>query len=245
MLGREILGRDVADVFEEIPTFLEGFGPALLAIALAVGVPLTIERARRPILEVELEEPVEDDRWSIAHVLVRNLPMAERGRGARWLGRWLTAFAADGCSLQIVIYALPGSVYDAIGFDGKWTSRPEPVSTDFVWTGSQLQRIDRYDQQKLAGIHEITLQPGRGESVAIAIRERGSTNAFAYWAERIYADAGGRPFPEHPDCELPPGNYQVEIEARAGEVRSGWRGFGLVVDAETDAIFLMEEAEDE
>jgi hypothetical protein len=169
-----------------------------------------------------------------------NLPLVERGLVSRMLGRWLTAFAADGCFVRVLIFPL-GSPEDVIGFDGKWASQREPISTDFVWTGSQLQRIDRYDPQKLPGIHETTLQPGRdGEMVAIGIRERGAANAYAYWAERIYADAGGRPFPEHPDCELPPGQYRVTAQARAGEVHSAWRTFELLVDPDGDSVSLTD-----
>ncbi len=72
--------------------------------------------------------------------------MAERKWLARFLGRWLTALAADGCWVNVMIF--PGEEVviggDEIAFAGKWTSRPEPISTDFVWTGSRLQKIDRF-----------------------------------------------------------------------------------------------------
>jgi hypothetical protein len=236
-----------------------GFWAAIvISILVAVAVPLAIEHIRRPILAIEPQNPAYDyppvnTRWSfdpanpwwaIVHVRVRNLPMAERDWISRLLGHWLTAHAADGCSVRVSIF--PGdevvSDGDEIAFDGKWTSRHEPYSTHVVLHENELRQIDRYDPSKLPGIHEVTLQPGPdGDLVAIAIRERGAANAYAYWAERIYAD--GRPFPEHPDCELPPGSYRVEVRARAGEVRSPLETFQLTVAHDPNSISLRVLAE--
>jgi hypothetical protein len=221
-----------------MPWWVDILIASVISVVVAVAVPLLIEYVRRPILYLELDdEPVVSDQWCIVHVRVMNLAMAERGRVARFLGRWLTALPAHGCSVQIYMNGPDGLLM----FEGKWTSRHEPISTDLIWDGSQLQRIDRYDPQKLPGIHEVTLQPGDvGDLIAIAIRERGATNAYAYWSERIYADAGGRPFPEHPDAELPPGSYRLEVHARAGEVRSDWMSLILTVEEETDLLALEE-----
>jgi hypothetical protein len=194
----------------------------LTSILVAVAVPLAIEHARRPILRIEPGDPIVTSEWSGVHVRVRNLPMTERNWLARFPGRWLTAFAADGCWVRVFIFRGDD---DVVGFDGKWTSRQEPISTAHVPGGSvgAVTRIEYFDPQRLPGIHHITLQPGPdGDGVAIAIRQRGATTAYAYWAERIYAQEGGRPFPEHPDAELPPGSYRVEIKARAGGVQSPW-----------------------
>lgn len=216
-----------------------------VSVVVAVAVPLAIEYIRRPILRVEVDdEPVPDAPLEIVHVWVRNLPMSERGRVARLLGRWLTALPADGCSLTIAIFRNEDDEDDVIAFEGKWTSRVEPVATHLLPTGSGAQRIDLYDPQKLPGIHEVRLLPGRGDLVAIAIREPGAPSAYAYWAERIYADAGGLPFPEHPDAELPPGIYHVEVRASAGELQSPWKMLALIVEPRGGlALREMPEAE--
>lgn len=209
-----------------------------VSVLVAVAVPLAIEYVRRPILRVEVDdEPVPDAPLDLVHVWVRNLPMSERRWLARLLGRWLTALPADGCSLTIVIFR---DEDDVIVFDGKWTSRVEPIATHLVPTGSGVERLHVYDPQKLPGIHEVRLLPGRGDLVAIAIREpRDAPSAYAYWAERIYADAGGLPFPEHPDAELPPGIYHVEVRASAGELHSPWMMLALIVEP-SDGLTLRE-----
>lgn len=202
-----------------------------VSVVVAVAIPLGIEYIRRPILRVEVDdEPTPDSPLEIVDVWVRNLPMSDRGRAARFLGRWLTALPADGCSLTIVIFRDEDDQDDVIAFEGKWTSRIEPIATHLLHTGSEVERLHVYDPQKLPGIHEISLLPGRGDLVAIAIREPGDApSAYAYWAERIYAAADGRPFPEHPDAELPPGIYHVEVRASAGELRSPWKMLALTV----------------
>src|SRR6266702_4482507 len=155
---------------------------ALISIPIAVGAPRFLEAVRRPKLEVEIGDLVDVPQWCIAHVRVRNVPLAERWFAPRYLGRWLTALPADGCALSLSIIKDGG---DPISFAGKWSSRVEPVSTDLIAAGGSIQRIDRYDPQKLPEIHNVSLQPGMdGDSVAVAIRPRGRPG-YAYWAERI------------------------------------------------------------
>ena len=211
-----------------------------ISIVVAASVPLAIEAIRRPLLRLEVDDLVRDDSWTIAHVRIRNLPLAERGRLAKWLGHWLTAFSADGCSLQLLIFdAKRIENDDPIGFAGKWSSTAEPITQHILVTPFGVQQFPIFDPQKLPGIDQVTLQPGPdGDGVAVAIRARGGADAYAYWPDRIYRAS---PFPEHPEAQLPPGRYLVKAQARAGEVKSDWITYWLEVDSVTDGLSLSEE----
>lgn len=184
-----------------MPEWIETLFTALGSVLLAVGVPLGIEWLRRPMLRIQVGDPVDDPRWSIVHLRVRNRPLAERGRLARLFGRWLTAFAADGCSVHVRVIGDPES--RLLEFDGKWSSRREPLTEHLVATQSDSgvtgRTIQAYDPQKLPGIHHVSLQPGpEGDLVAVAIRPPGGP-AYAYWARRSTAL---RRFPRPPGARF-------------------------------------------
>jgi hypothetical protein len=52
--------------------------PLIVSVLVAVAVPLAVEYARRPVLVIEPGDSVNDERFSIVHLRVRNVPQRDR-----------------------------------------------------------------------------------------------------------------------------------------------------------------------
>jgi hypothetical protein len=180
------------------------------AVAIAIVVPLGIEAAKRPRLRIEKGEHVdhsdEPPRWRIVHVRVVNEPI----RGP--IGKLLLRNSAPGCEVSIWMK----SRRDDKRLEcllGKWSATPEPLQR--VQSGDSLIAIA--DRQKIGAATRYDVQPGgHGEPVAIAIKHDGDSEAYAYGIELYFGTGALR----NPELALPDPEYEVYVEAVAGQRRT-------------------------
>jgi hypothetical protein len=190
---------------------LVGAALGLVAVVLAVAVPLSVEWARRPRLRVELgSDANRDPHWRIVHVHVVNEPL--RGR----LAKYLLRNPAAGCQVTMEFVSrsdrsrVPAGDMPA---RGKWSARPQPLSPlpvtpgTFAWV---------FDLEKIPQALTLDVSPSTGgEPVAVAIKHDGDAQAYAFDPE-IYAYGNLR----NDAFALPHEAYDVTVTAHAGEIPS-------------------------
>jgi hypothetical protein len=200
-----------------MPVWLTSF-LSILAVVLALGVPLFVEHRRRPRLRVELapdstfgghDDPYKRPASRLVHVRIVNEPM--KGPWSRWL---LTNHAIS-CKVTIKFLRNGVQVFDPI--PGRWSSTPQPLQVDFGIVNGFLLPITRYNQEAVPQTLRFDLPPDpAGEVVAFAMKVQRRKSAYAFSSESYQ-----HPGLEHPDWRLPLGDYEVEIQAYAGsEIRS-------------------------
>jgi hypothetical protein len=184
---------------------VEGVVLGLIGIALALAIPLYVEYSRRPVLRIrragDLNMGDASERSRITHVKVINEPLA--GHRARWLLR----NDANGCRVTLTFRSLSDNTEMTMA--GRWSSTPQPLTPT---EGGGLQ----FDITKLPQSERLDLSAdAEGESVAVAIKHDGDHEAFGFTAQSYAPFA---PDFRSPGLELPREEYEVHVEARAGEI---------------------------
>lgn len=181
---------------------------ALLGAGVAVFIPLAVEYARRPVLEVVLADDlnIEDrePKQRIVHVRVVNYPLSG------WRGRWLLRNVANGCRVKVrFISRSDGSRVD---FNGRWSGNSEPFTPVPVQGG--VARVP--DPTKVPQTRLIDVSPSEeGQVVGIAIKTHECMEAYGFGPESYLHDRL-----QNPDWRLPHEEYDVEISAEAGGLMS-------------------------
>jgi hypothetical protein len=185
---------------------LVGAALGLVAVALAVAVPLSVEWARRPCLRIERgSDANHDPYWRIVHVHVFNEPL--RGR----LAKYLLRNPAAGC--RVTMEFVSRSDGSRVSARGKWSARSEPFAIVPVGP-AKLGQL--FDPERLPQTMTLDVSPSAaGEPVAVAIKHNGDAQAYAYDPE-IYAHGNLR----NDVFALPHEAYDVTVTAQAGEIPS-------------------------
>lgn len=186
---------------------------ALVGIAVAIALPLTIEYLKRPGLRVERAtdaDRIAPSAFRIVHVKIVNEPIG----GV--FGRWLMRNVATGCRVTISVQTENG-VSALPAFNGKWSAKPEPIQ--YLPLGGGVQ--EAFDPAKWPGGLVYDLSPGLdGEPVAVAIKHDGEADAYAFHPMWIYQDPVGL---RNAAARLSETEYEVTVTAEAGEITADKR----------------------
>ena len=210
---------------DQLTQGLWGIILGIVAVIVAVAVPVYVEWKRRPRLLVvhapELEVWFGGDgkadlrpRTQMVHVRVVNEPMI--GFPAKWL---LTHYAVA-CEVQMRFLSEGSEFFPSVA--GRWSGTPQPIQTDwhvvpFEDGSQQFVSTSGFNQEAVPPTLRYDLPPHPdGQVVAVALKVEAHEDAYAFSSES-YA----HPDLEHPSWKLPPGTYIVEIQASAGsEIKS-------------------------
>jgi hypothetical protein len=169
---------------------------SFLAVGVAIVVPLAIERARRPDLQVgkaddgnarHLAPPAR-----FVHARVTNRP----------LKRWLQRDTANGCKVDITFRSRSDGKVTTM--QGRWSATPQPLNQG-VFDNERVPQTLRFD-----------LPPDEaGEVIPVAIKRDGDANAFGFTSESY-----GEPTLCLSSLALPDEEYDVEVRVHAGPVEA-------------------------
>ena len=209
---------------DQLDQGLWGIILGIVAVLIAVFVPMYVEWKRRPRLMVVYAPDTEvwfggvpgDPRLrtQIVQIRVVNKPM--RGFPARWL---LTHHALA-CRVEMRFLKDGLEVFPTL--TARWSGTPQPLQTD--WQLIQVANVGQvpvpvsaFNREAVPQTLRFDLPPDRdGEVVAVALKVEAHADAFGFSSES-YAHSDL----EHPAWKLGPGEYEVEIQARVGsEIRS-------------------------
>ena len=185
-----------------LPNHVSGAILGVIGVVLAIAVPLYVEFSRRPVLRIERADDlnVEARGYRIVHVRVISEPLTG------WRARWLLRNDAVGCKVQVTCRSRSdGREYVAAG---RWSATPEPLALapdlkGFVFDPGKVPQTERFD-----------LSPdATGEILGVAIKYDGDADAYIFgpWSYM-------HPRLCDPAYRLPDTEYDVYIEARAGEI---------------------------
>lgn len=184
----------------------------LLAILIAIVLPLWIEWRKRPELSVQLSANADrdDPRWRIVHVRAVNAPIPGR------LGRYLLRNDATGCEARVELRSRSGAAH--IPFGGKWSATPEPLQTH-VLNG---RVVEFWDPQKLPAALVCAVPPtDRGQAIAVAIKHGGETAAYGFGPD-LYRSPQPAPL-RTPALALSDPEYDVTVTVTAGQIKAEGR----------------------
>jgi hypothetical protein len=187
----------------EILSFLVGIVGLLLFLAG--------ERLRRPKLIIEQGE------WRDANVPWQFVTVRLANRRLRGLWRRLfTRNPALECQVSLTFRSEGGEVGP---IPARWSARPEPIRFEPGGGAS-------FDPSLVPDSYRLTLPAtDQREEVAVAIGNQGRCSAFS-------APSYGAPAWHHPDWELTPGQWKVEVTATEAEGATARAVFSLTVDPE-------------
>jgi hypothetical protein len=173
----------------------------LIGVLLALSVPLTIERLRRPRLRIEraddvnAEDPDSNFAFRLLHIRVVNEPLG------RWLTRWLLRNSATGCRVQIRFVSQ--SDQSVVKMAGRWTATGQPLTHDNKYDANLVPQTLRFD---------VPADPA-GEQLGIAVKIDGEDDAYGFTSASY-----GAPGFQLAKLRLPHQAYRVDVEARAGGI---------------------------
>jgi hypothetical protein len=172
----------------------------IVAVLVAIFVPITIEKSRRPIFSIKVGEGASVDdsrgRWKYLHIVVVNAPLV----GKR--GSWLLRETATGCKASLTFEELGMGRRPAQHIPARWSSLPEPT-----------------DPRQFPASYRFDLTPDTdGEPIGVAIKHEGLKSAWAFSANS-YLGGGPRPFC-YPGYELPGQEYRLTVNVAAGGVEA-------------------------
>jgi hypothetical protein len=199
-------------------------GISVVAIGLAIWLPLWIEKTKRPLLSIEWAEDAnrrDPPAFRIAHVRVVNAPLTGRR------GRWLARNSADGCEVRFTIAS--ESDGRAVAFRGKWDARPEPIQPLVV--GGQIVEILNPQLREQGFVLDVPPGPA-GASLAVAIKHDGEKQAYGY-GPSIYEQGNLRA----DDLRLDDDDYRVDVTVVAGGSEA--TATFVLTNAGTNATGLM------
>ena len=194
----------------------------------AVAVPLSIERAKRPTLDIVPSPwaPAGPVAWTFAAVRVRNRPLGGISRG------FLQREPAQGCAVDLDFYRWGTDERLFATLPGRWSSHREPFqaiptggpappapvthgtasmalsATAGAGQGPSFRLV--YDPALVMLEHDVRSGPG-GEEVAVAILL--PAGAYAFTSES-YAHQNWA----NPAWRLDHGTYRVEVTVRGASV---------------------------
>jgi len=180
---------------------------SVVAILLAIAIPLWIEWRKRPTITVRLgtDADRDDPRWRIVHVRAVNEPL--RGR----IGKCLLRNDATGCEAHVVLRSRRDG--STVEFPGKWSATPQPIQTLAIGD----RPVEFYDPQKVPAALTCTVPPtDSGEAIAIAIKHGGSSDAYGFGPD-LYAAPHPAPL-RTPGLALPDPEYDVTVTVTAGQI---------------------------
>jgi hypothetical protein len=190
---------------------------AFFGAGVAIFVPIFVEYSRRPILEIQRSDDLNIDyrqpEQRIVHIRVVN-----RALGG-WRGKYLLRNSAAGCTVQITF--ISRSDGSRVSFPGRWSGQPEPWAYVSLGTvsvsGGAVTQVGRVpDDTKIPTTRVIDVSPGpAGQNVGIAIKTEGDAEAYGFASESYFA-----PMLSKPEWTLPHNEYDVEVVAEAGGIRS-------------------------
>lgn len=182
---------------------------SVTGILVAIGIPLEIERRKRPVLTIERSDDLNapgPDAFRLVHLRVTNQPLTGR------LGMLLLRNSATGCRVDVVFKSRSDGMETHI--PGRWSGMPEPLELHVVQSGSSTALVRTYRQEAVPATLVVDLSPdAAGHNLGIAIKRDGNRSAFAFTSES-YADPNLCP----PRYELPDTEYDVIVRAHAGQI---------------------------
>ena len=204
------------DRLASLPCMESGVAIGLLALVVAIALPLVLEWLRKPRLEVKAERwnPSGPAPWSFAVVHVRNKPLAP------WVP--LARMTAEACRATIEFRKGEERDLAIPEIDARWSARPEPIKRDLVDppadvaddapAGAKLV-IEQYDPEAVPSTLILDLPASnRWEEIAIAIIHQDG-DAYGFGA-RSYAHQLWR----NPAWKLDRGVYSVTVHIEASSV---------------------------
>lgn len=141
----------------------------VFGIVVAIGLPLEIERRKRPSFAFDIAEPTILGDVKYLHVKIINRPLT---------GRWLLRNTATGCVASLNYEAPPigDGEHRPWAVPARWSAKAEP------WTPVDMHGvIERvYDDTKLANCFHMDLEPSEsGEVIIAAIKHANESVAYA------------------------------------------------------------------
>lgn len=206
------------------PDLAIAIGGALLAIAVAIAVPLHIEWRRRPVFLLDVGHTAfgpGPDKLQFLHIRVANKPLNSR---------WLLRNTATGCKVSMTFEELGTGKRPVEHAPARWTAAPEPVSVVASGTGPDLV----FDSTKVPFSYKIDVSPDvGGEFLGIVVKYEGRSSAFAFNSDSYIPEQGKDRF-----ClskfELPGDEYKVTMRVAAGGVEEAetfrLRNYGTTLD---------------
>ena len=172
---------------------------SVLALALAVLVPLAIEFWKHPSLRIYLGEKAIDPtgKFAFLHVNVQNVPRL------RPFSRILQREAAAQCRVAVRLVH-GGAGGNDVEFPGKWSSSPEPLipipGGGYTFDPSKIPLLERKD-----------IHPGEPEPFAVAVKHKGDLSCYGFFGGS-YAVAGWKRL----DMEIAAANCTLEVRLSTG-----------------------------
>jgi hypothetical protein len=149
----------------------------VVAVLVAVTIPLLIEATRRPSLSIRRGSDLDDDHWRVVHVRILNEPIP----GLR--GRLLLRHSAAGCEVRMTLRSRSDEK-EMPSILCKWSAAPEPL--EHVVRENALESVP--DAQKIGSATRYEVQPGgEGEPVAVAIKHDGERRLMRTESDSISA----------------------------------------------------------
>jgi hypothetical protein len=192
----------------------------LIAIVVAVAVPVWIESRRRPRFCFSAYEPDDTDGARFLRIRVINAPFGTYGRSpiarrlGKYAGKWLQRSTAAGCvaSLTFTVRTAGGdegaTVYSCL--PARWVARPQPTfnprdgSRDYL---NALEQAFRFD-----------VSPSEdGEVIVVAVKCGSDSEAYAV-SKCTYVEPGNPNENCSPKLVLCEKEYRLTVRVRAGGV---------------------------
>jgi hypothetical protein len=184
---------------------------SVVGILVAIGIPLEIERRKRPALKIERSDDLNvlgDNPFRIVHLRVTNQPLGGR------LGKLLLRNSATGCRVDVTFKSRSDGRETHIA--GRWSAHAQPLERHALRSG-ELAEIFHPEAVPPTLILDLSPDPA-GQTLGIAIKRAGARSAFAFTSES-YADRSMCP----PNYELADTEYDVIVRAHAGPISESAR----------------------
>ena len=178
----------------------------LIAVLVAIAVPLLVEKKKRPRLLIERADDANSPLgFRIVHIKVINQPLTGR------LARWLVPNEATSCRVDISFRSLSDGQVTNIA--GRWSGTAEP----FVIVPTPGGLVRTFDPSMVPETLRFSLAADAvGEALGIAIKQDGDTEAYAF-TSASYAAPDTRRLVEY---QLPDSAYEVIAIARTGQIET-------------------------
>ena len=182
---------------------------SIVAVLVAVVLPLGIERVKRPTFSFSTDSPADLGEIRYLNVRIINRPLGGL------LGKWLLRNTATGCIASVSFKELGSGKRPVEDAAARWAAKPEPVTMQIDGSGSVFWVPDI---TKLGEAFRLDLSPSQnGETVVVALKHEGDAPAYAV-SEISHREAPADRRAEK--LKLPGDEYRVTIRVEAGGVYS-------------------------
>jgi hypothetical protein len=186
----------------------------LLGVLSSLIVVMFVEWMRKPRLDISILPPENVTQYSGGVVIGTfvSLKVCVSNNSLPFGFCWMQRQSARDCRATLHFLREDNTPFIAHSMPGRWAGSVQPVPLEGVIRPS-METIEIHDIARLTSDSRVHIPAGEMESLDIAVRFPGATNAFG-WTNESYRYDG-----RHPDFTLPAGHYLVDILIRSEGVK--------------------------